>query len=79
MLLEEQAKTHLHSLILNIKEILNQINGYHLLEKAFVLTLEDLTSRQVIMLTYLAAGIKDMHLDKSGAVSVFTAFQYVVK
>lgn len=25
------------------------------------------------------AGIKDMHLDKSGAVSVFTAFQYVVK
>lgn len=30
-------------------------------------------------LWYSAAGIKDMHLDKSGAVSVFTAFQYVVK
>jgi len=25
------------------------------------------------------SGMKDMHLDKCGAVSVFTAFQYVVK
>ena len=28
---------------------------------------------------FLASGIKDMYLDKAGAVSVFTAFQYVVK
>lgn len=27
----------------------------------------------------IASSIKDMYLDKSGAVSVFTAFQYVVK
>lgn len=26
-----------------------------------------------------ASGMKDMHLDKCGAISVFTAFQYVVK
>lgn len=27
----------------------------------------------------IASGIKEMHLDKSGAVSVFTAFQQIVQ
>lgn len=41
--------------------------------------LEGSISNQVTNKYYIAAGIKDMYLDKSGAVSVFTAFQYVVK
>lgn len=41
-------------------------------------TREDLILRQVFYCLILAAGMKDMHLDKCGAVSVFTAFQYVV-
>lgn len=46
--------------------------------KASALTQEVSTSKQVLIRICLAAGMKDMHLDKCGAVSTFTAFQYAV-
>lgn len=40
---------------------------------------EDLTSNQVNYLFILAAGIKDMYLDKHGACSVLSAFETLVE
>lgn len=60
-------------------EIQILINGLPLSGKEFASIQEGLISNQVNIFLSAASGIKDMHLDKQGAVSVFTAFQFVVK
>jgi leucyl aminopeptidase len=45
----------------------------------YALIQEDLISKQVILLFYLAAGMKSMYLDKHGATSVLSAFEAIVK
>lgn len=79
MLLAEPAKMLLLSLTSNIKAIQTPIDGLLLSARECASTPEDSTSNQVIVISSLASGIKEMHLDKSGAVSVFTAFQYIVR
>lgn len=79
MLLVEQAKMSPFSSTLPIKEIQTVIIGFLMSEKVSASILEDLTLKQVTNILYLAGGMKDMYMDKCGAVSVFTAFQYVVE
>jgi leucyl aminopeptidase len=77
-LLEEPQSTNPHLSISVIMEILNQKIGLLSLEREFVLTQEDLTLSQVILFLFLAAGMKNMFLDKHGATSVLSAFKSIV-
>ena len=55
------------------------MNGLHSSEKECASMPEDLISKQVFNILTLAAGMKDMHLDKCGATAVFSAFQTIVQ
>lgn len=79
MLLVEGAKTLQFLSIYLTKETQILIDGLHLLEKEFVLTQEVYNLNQVFFYINLAAGIKNMYLDKHGACSVLSAFQTVVE
>lgn len=79
MLLEEPVSILPLLLTSSIKEVKKLTHGSLLLEKESALTPEDSTSNQVRIILFLGAGIKDMFLDKCGAVSVLTAFQGIVE
>ena len=79
MLLGELAKILQFLLTYLITETPSQINGLLLLEKVFALIQEDWILNQVSYFIIIASGIKDMHLDKHGACSVFSAFQTIVE
>ena len=55
------------------------INGSRLSVKVSASILEDWILKQVIYFSNLAAGMKDMFLDKHGATSVLSAFEAIVK
>ena len=79
MQLEEPALINQSSSISPTKAIPTPKIGLLLSVKEFVSILEDLTLSQVILLLFLAAGMKSMYLDKHGATSVLSAFKAVVE
>lgn len=77
--LEELALMNQHLSIWNTKEIQTVISGLHLSERVFASIPEGSTLNQVFIYFIVAAGMKEMYLDKHGACSVLAAFQTLVE